>query len=397
MLSDIDMKRVINIGLAGLSFFSENLGCEALAYSFLNMLEELQEDYNINMQLYVLTDFLPCSGKEQQFKLLRNAVFVEYHVKSIGSIVETNKCIKKCNIVFDFTEGDSFTDIYGIKRFVKISLIKYLCLKNNVPLFLGPQTYGPYKNAIVKKIAGDIIRKSNYVTSRDSMSTKCIEEVAGIDAKTYIDIAFSLPFQSIYDEYQDKVKIGINISGLLWSGGYKDTNEFGLKVDYQKYIKSLIAILQSKYEIHLISHVICNEQSNPEDDYFACKLVQEEFNNCILEPKFENPMDVKSCISSMDLFIGARMHATIAAFSSGVPVIPFSYSRKFEGLFNGLNYSYCINGRSLSTEQAIEQTVAYVECIDELKKAVDKGMCHANKMLELFKKMLQEVILEKCK
>ena len=35
----------------------------------------------------------------------------------------------------------------------------------------------------------------------------------------------------------------------------------------------------------------------------------------------------------MDFFMGARMHATIGAFSSGVPVVPMAYSRKFNGLF----------------------------------------------------------------
>lgn len=35
----------------------------------------------------------------------------------------------------------------------------------------------------------------------------------------------------------------------------------------------------------------------------------------------------------MDFFAGARMHACIAAVSSGVPVYPLAYSRKFNGLF----------------------------------------------------------------
>ena len=35
------------------------------------------------------------------------------------------------------------------------------------------------------------------------------------------------------------------------------------------------------------------------------------------------------------------MHATIGAISSGVATIPFSYSRKFEGLFGNLEYPLC--------------------------------------------------------
>ena len=43
----------------------------------------------------------------------------------------------------------------------------------------------------------------------------------------------------------------------------------------------------------------------------------------------------------MDFFMGARMHSTIAAFSSEVPVFPMAYSRKFNGLFvDTLQYPY---------------------------------------------------------
>jgi colanic acid/amylovoran biosynthesis protein len=42
----------------------------------------------------------------------------------------------------------------------------------------------------------------------------------------------------------------------------------------------------------------------------------------------------------MDFFTGARMHACIAALSSGVPVLPMAYSRKFAGLFGTLGYHH---------------------------------------------------------
>ena len=38
------------------------------------------------------------------------------------------------------------------------------------------------------------------------------------------------------------------------------------------------------------------------------------------------------------------MHATIAAFSAGVPVVPMAYSRKFNGLFiDTLSYPHLID------------------------------------------------------
>ena len=43
--------------------------------------------------------------------------------------------------------------------------------------------------------------------------------------------------------------------------------------------------------------------------------------------------EVKWCISKLDWFVGSRMHATIAALSSGVPCAAIAYSRKFRGVF----------------------------------------------------------------
>ena len=76
----------------------------------------------------------------------------------------------------------------------------------------------------------------------------------------------------------------------------------------------------------------------------------------------------------MDIFIGSRMHSTIAAFSSGVVTIPVSYSRKFEGLFNSFNYEYVINGKTENTESALNKTIEYIDKNAELKKMQDKSL-----------------------
>ncbi|MBP9830985.1 MAG: hypothetical protein KBC65_05930, partial [Polaromonas sp.] len=48
------------------------------------------------------------------------------------------------------------------------------------------------------------------------------------------------------------------------------------------------------------------------------------------------------------------MHACIAAFSSGVPVVPMAYSRKFNGLFGTLGYVEIADCRRETTETVIE-------------------------------------------
>jgi polysaccharide pyruvyl transferase WcaK-like protein len=46
-----------------------------------------------------------------------------------------------------------------------------------------------------------------------------------------------------------------------------------------------------------------------------------------------NAMELKWVLSRLDWFAGARMHATIGAFSSGVPTLGLGYSDKAQGVF----------------------------------------------------------------
>jgi polysaccharide pyruvyl transferase WcaK-like protein len=95
----------------------------------------------------------------------------------------------------------------------------------------------------------------------------------------------------------------------------------------------------------------------------------------ILAPRFSNPIEAKSFISGLDFFTGARMHACIAAFSSGVAVCPMAYSRKFNGLFvDTLKYQWlgdCVN----TTEDIVFQNIidAFENRI-ELKNTINTSL-----------------------
>lgn len=175
---------------------------------------------------------------------------------------------------------------------------------------------------------------------------------------------------------------------MLWNGGYTGKNEFGLTVEYQRYCRTVISrLIEKGYEVHLILHAYYKEMGDyPDNDMDAVMALHNEYPNTIVAPNFSTPMEAKGYIAAMDLFTGARMHATIAAFSSGVPVIPFSYSRKFEGLFDSLEYGYIIHGCSDSTDCAIDKFFSYLKDIERLKYDENIGL----KMVESKNKQLIE-------
>ena len=88
----------------------------------------------------------------------------------------------------------------------------------------------------------------------------------------------------------------------------------------------------------------------------------------------------------MDVFIGARMHATIGALSAGVATIPFAYSKKFKTMFGNLHYDYTIEARELDTEAALEQTQTYIREYKTLAEAAKDASKITKEKLSVLKK-----------
>ena len=86
------------------------------------------------------------------------------------------------------------------------------------------------------------------------------------------------------------------------------------------------------------------------------------------------------------------MHATIGAISSGVPVIPVAYSRKFNGLYDTLQYPFYIDAKAdITLEQAIELFEDYMNKIDEMRNAVAVAQGIYSKKLKEYQNNLVKI------
>lgn len=123
--------------------------------------------------------------------------------------------------------------------------------------------------------------------------------------------------------------IGLNISPLIVS------NEGKAGMAYENY-KNLIAhILEhTDCDIALIPHVVW--KSN--DDRTVLRRLYEEFgcHERLIPVEDHTAPELKYIISKCRLFVGARTHATIAAYSSGVPTLVVGYSVKARGIARDL-------------------------------------------------------------
>lgn len=387
----------MTITLFGLTVFSDNKGCEALAYSFLDLLQELcaQKYISLDITAYI---FMP-EDKNADLKFSRwqnlSIVVKKNQVKKMEFWKELKQDVKNSSLCFDFTEGDSFTDLYGLKRFCVQTFIKSFVLKYSKNFILGPQTYGPYKTKFAKNWAKRVINKSKSVYSRDELSQKLLSTMTKRKVQVVTDVAVALKTELTSVIETDKIKVGVNVSGLLWNGGYTLNNQFNLSVDYKVYIETLIKKLSENdaAKVYLIPHVITEDDfDSVENDLKVCLEMHKKYPKTeVIENNF-SPSALKGMISQMDVFTGARMHSTIAAFSTKVTVIPFSYSRKFEGFFGALGYNYVVDGKTLSTDEAVKMTLEYIYKRKELRKAVCKSYEAAEKKIAMFKSEIGELL-----
>lgn len=337
--------------------YNKNLGVGALAYSTLAIFHDIVKDNNFTAEITFVgsssfeKDELVVNGENIPFG---NIIGLDYFkLKSwvkMALFPRRHKLAKllQFDYIYDIAEGDSFTDIYGPGRFWSILNSKRLFAFLNKKQLLLPQTIGPFNDVSNEKAAFAAMNKLNRVISRDKQSFDYTAKHLPKDKIVEtIDVAFYMPFErKVFGE--NEIHVGLNVSGLLWNGGYTKNNQFSMKTDYKKLIRATIDFLskQDKVRIHLVPHVIPLDYA-VEDDYSVSEELMREFPELIIAPRFSSPIEAKGYISGLNFFTGARMHACIAAFSTGVPVFPMAYSRKFNGLFGEtLKYKWmgdCVN------------------------------------------------------
>jgi colanic acid/amylovoran biosynthesis protein WcaK/AmsJ len=269
-------------------------------------------------------------------------------------LLSTNRCLKhvrEANFITSIAGGDSFSDIYGLPRLLYISLPQVLVLLLRRPLILLPQTIGPFKTATGRMVARLILRKAVHIYTRDVES---LEEVARLlgqrcgRATWGYDMGFALEPSPPSTEVQEQLRtaggegllVGLNISGLLYQGGYTGQNQFELKANYRDLVRQLIeALIEStSSRVLLVPHVF-SDLIGSEGDNLACRELVEQLGPqsngrlSTLAGLFDQHQ-IKWVIGRCDFFVGSRMHACIAALSQCVPTVGLAYSRKFAGVLN---------------------------------------------------------------
>lgn len=286
-----------------------------------------------------------------------NLVAVRALARVGGLHSPTARAIARSRAILDVSGGDSFTDLYGPKRFRTMVLSKRLALDSGTPLILMPQTLGPFRGTEARAEAVKILSGARAVWVRDKGSYKFLQDMLGaaFDPEKHrlgLDMAVALPqvqpmsglspvVASWLSGEREFPVIGLNVSGLLAMEPEAAQKTFRLADRHDRQLDVACRALLNLYptlRLLLVPHVHQPEGA-PESDLSASRALKARLGADyadrieIVESRL-NAMELKWVLARLDWFAGARMHATIGAFSSGTPTLGLGYSDKAAGVFD---------------------------------------------------------------
>lgn len=291
--------------------------------------------------------------------------------------------------VLDISGGDSFSDLYGMRRCRAMCLRKRIVIDSGIPLVLLPQTYGPFRSSKAHRMAQRSVRGATMAWARDARSFEILCDLLGpghFDPARHrlgVDVAFALPANEprhdrlpppmrvwlVRNGDREKPLVGLNISGLIWHDPASARDRYGLQADYREAIVGLLVRLlrdSARPRVLLVPHVLTPE-GHYESDPHACRLAMQAALDrhpdaaeriAIVPPDFD-ACEMKWIISRCNWFCGTRMHSTIAALSSGVPAAAIAYSDKTLGVFETCGQGEHVHDpRRLTANDLVERTLA---------------------------------------
>lgn len=382
----------VTIGLLWHSLAAGNLGVVALTVANRAIIAEVAAACGLSPRFVVMG--MRESGAAPVDPLVE--VF-EFSRRSLLSPRGFWRVLGRVDCVIDIGAGDSFADIYGARRFAFLWLSKMMAIARGVPLMLAPQTIGPFTRRGYRWLAAMAMKRARAVIARDQSSLEAIAAIAPAAKRALaVDVAFRLPFESQAKlRGGARLRVGINASGLLFHSAETGRNRFGLSYDYAALTRALIAALVARgdVEVHLIAHATSAVDPTDDDGALADRLAV-EFPQAIRVPNFATASAAKTYISGMDFLVAARMHACIAAFSSGVPVAPLAYSRKFAGLFDMVGYAGVLPVSGLDNAGALAQILAMIERRATLAEDIAQGMRRVEALLDVYRASLHDMFTD---
>lgn len=225
------------------------------------------------------------------------------------------------------------------------------------------------------------LKHFDLLLARETLTENVLKNIGCKNVKLVADGAFLLDETELPlpDNFLENKTLGFNFSPLIYSRNPKSKEAAFQLIEH--------IIETTDYNVCFVPHVTIKTS----DDSETLREFHQKYkdtNRVFLLPDNLNATEYKGYISRMKFFIGARTHATIAAYSSGVPTMVLGYSIKSKGI-----------AKDIFGEEKLVLDISEISDSDKLIAKFEEMKIEEEKLRETLKKRIPEIkiIAEKAK
>ena len=317
---------------------SGNHGCEALVRSTIQAIgignnqftvfsERPQDDrqYHLHQLATIKPSMSPLPvGLRRWFYNLRMKFFKDDRLYYREVYRDFPARMAGCDIALAIG-GDNYCYSGFTERF---GVLNQMLASRGIPAVLWGCSIDPYR--INPAMLSDL-RRYRLITARESITYQALVGHGLSNVRLVPDTAFCLPActQPLPEDFHEGQIVGINISPLI----IKQESTPGITIDNYRHLIHYL-LRETPYSILLIPHVVWKGN----DDRVPLRRLYEEFQDSqriAMVDDCDAPT-LKGYISRCRFMVAARTHASIAAYSTGVPTLVVGYSVKAKGIAHDL-------------------------------------------------------------
>lgn len=306
------------------------------------------------------------------FKSFKNLIEILLASKGWGSM--GNESVRRyhaCDYIVS-TGGDMLTEDYGLLSLASTASNLTLGKTLGKPVIIYAESVGPFKKRLSRMLAKYTFRRVDLITLRDEISKGHLLDIGVEESRIHVTTDSAFLFEPAPEDRVNEILeqeglsdidgllFGIAPSKIIASYGFDDIQDSKAKYEaYTSLMSKLVEYINSKMNasVVLVPHVMGPGRN---DDRIVSRDIVQKLgarSRCISLEKEYASEEVKGIIGKCDLFIGSRMHSTIASTSQSVPTIAIAYSHKTHGIIGRIlgQEDFILDVKDLNMEKLIDK------------------------------------------
>ena len=238
--------------------------------------------------------------------------------------------------------------------------------KNGIPVFLLPQSFGPFDYGDNQYTADKEIKKSlagvECIFAREKNGKELLKKKYGLkNVVLSADMVLQCKKLTLNEIFQSMPEdIGVRISthkNVAVIPNVRNLEHGNKEIVMKMYDAAVRTLLKLDRNVYLVAH--------SKEDGAICEKLKKDYSNngrVFLVEEDLNCIQYESFVSFMDYIIGSRFHSIVHAYKEDIPCVAIGWAVKYKELLERFGQiQYAVDVRSNNAENALLEAINRME------------------------------------